>query len=406
MKSQLKLTPTYQQTFHLNASMQNQLEILSMDSRSLIDHLSNLSLTNPFLEYTPHEEITDYFSHQSTQGPSLKEELYFQLHTCQQHYNETIASYIIESLDTHGFFSLTDQQACQDLHISQEKLLEHLTLIQSFEPAGVAARNSIDSILIQLNRKELHTAAYLLMHFQAEIIDHQLDAISEKTNLSMETIKTALSQIQNCDPWPCSSWSTETTQWILPDLEIKVIDDDIHIEPRQTGKLCLMNPKERMTDPVLKEYLNQAKYTIDSLNKRNQSLLVIANEIVLHQQGFFLYADELKPLTLKEISEKTGFTQSTISRTVSNKYYLYQDELYPLRSLFTSKTRKGSSKDAIQKALIDIIHEEDPKNPYQDEELVALLKELELFASRRTVAKYRNQLKIPNSKQRKKANRK
>ena len=116
-----------------------------------------------------------------------------------------------------------------------------------------------------------------------------------------------------------------------------------------------------------------------------------------------MYSDELKPLTLKELAKSTSLSESTISRTVNSKYYLYQNQVYPFRSLFTSKTKEGTSRDSIQKALLYLIENEDPNAPLQDEEIVEQLKDLELFVSRRTISKYRKEMRILNSKQRKKS---
>lgn len=152
----------------------------------------------------------------------------------------------------------------------------------------------------------------------------------------------------------------------------------------------------------LKKYFNQAKFMIDSLHRRNKTLLIIANELFEIQKYHFLYQDELKACTLKELSVQTGFSQSTISRTLHEKYYLFQGKLYPLSDLLISSTKSGSSKDAIIKAIQTYIENEDKKQPLQDEQLQQKLENIELFASRRTIAKYREQLNIPNSKNRKK----
>ena len=146
MKSNLEITHTLKQTFKLNSSMKRQLEILSMNNNTIIEQLSSIASTNPFFEYSPNEEIQDYLINNLSNGPNLKDELYFQLHTCKDSYDPIIANYIIESLDSHGFFTISYQQACHDLQTSEENIVKHIQLIQSFEPIGVAAKNSIDSI--------------------------------------------------------------------------------------------------------------------------------------------------------------------------------------------------------------------------------------------------------------------
>lgn len=401
MKSNLEITHTLKQTFKLNSSMKRQLEILSMNNNTIIEQLSSIASTNPFFEYSPNEEIQDYLINNLSNGPNLKDELYFQLHTCKDSYDPIIANYIIESLDSHGFFTISYQQACHDLQTSEENIVKHIQLIQSFEPIGVAAKNSIDSICIQLHKKGIDLAIQLLRDYENELLTNDLKSISRKMNLSIDKIHDLLSQIRKCNPFPCSDYSIDSAQWIIPDIEITINQNDVSINTKNIGHYNLVDPLEPV-NPSLKDYLNQAKFTIDSLNKRNKTLLIISNEIIKYQQGFFLYSDELKPCTLQEIANKTGFSESTISRTAANKYYLFQNKIYPLKNLFISKTKKGSSKDSIQKAIKYLIDHENPDHPYLDEDLVKELFDLELFVARRTVTKYRQQLNIPNAKKRKK----
>lgn len=403
MKTNLKLQPTLKQTLHLSTSMKNHLEILNMSSEKIIDHLRQLANRNPFIEYDPNEEIHELLMNNISTAPVLKDELYFQLHTRNRRYDPAITSYIIESLDENGFFNIPIEQASNDLRVPEDKFIQNLNLIQTFEPCGVAAKNSIDSLYIQLSRNNQTLALKLLKNFQNELLNNDLSSICKQMNLSFDQVEKILLEIRKCNPYPCSMYTTQKAQWILPDVEIKIEDGDIIIEPKEIGDVKYIKPQEKIIDPELKQYLNQAKFTIDSLNKRNKTLLVVANEIINKQKGYFLYSDELKPLTLKELAKSTSLSESTISRTVNSKYYLYQNQVYPFRSLFTSKTKEGTSRDSIQKAILYLIENEDPNTPLLDEEIVEQLKDLELFVSRRTISKYRKEMRILNSKQRKKA---
>ena len=403
MKTNLKFQPTLKQTLHLSTSMKNHLEILNMSSEKIIDHIRQLADRNPFIEFNPNEDIHELLMNNISTAPVLKDELYFQLHTCNRKYDSAITSYIIESLDENGFFNIPIEQACNDLHVPEDKFIQNLNLIQTFEPCGVAAKNSIDSLYIQLSRNNQTPALKLLKNYQNELLNNDLSSICKQMNLSFDQVENILLEIRKCNPYPCNMYTTQKTQWILPDVEIKIEDGDIIIEPKEIGDVKYIKPQEKIIDPELKQYLNQAKFTIDSLNKRNKTLLVVANEIINKQKGYFLYSDELKPLTLKELAKSTSLSESTISRTVNSKYYLYQNQVYPFRSLFTSKTKEGTSRDSIQKALLYLIENEDPNAPLLDEEIVEQLKDLELFVSRRTISKYRKEMRILNSKQRKKA---
>ena len=125
--------------------------------------------------------------------------------------------------------------------------------------------------------------------------------------------------------------------------------------------------------------------------------------MITHQKNYFLFQDDLRECTLKEIAQESGYSISTVSRTLSDKYYEFNNQIYPVKDLFVSKTHNGSSKDSIQKAIQLLIMAEDKENPLQDEQIVKELEDMELYASRRTISKYRKELNIPNSKQRKKA---
>ena len=153
MKQDLIYTHTYKQTLHMTTGLKSHLEILSKDRQTLSDLLYNVSQNNPFLEYTPSQDIQQYLEAGISNKPSLKDELYLQLHTSTKKYNEPIAYYIIESLDSHGFFDQEIQTVLSDLKCTKTQFEETLSFIQTFDPIGVAAKNSIDSLMIQLKEK-------------------------------------------------------------------------------------------------------------------------------------------------------------------------------------------------------------------------------------------------------------
>ena len=162
MKQDLIYTHTYKQTLHMTTGLKSHLEILSKDRQTLSDLLYNVSQNNPFLEYTPSQDIQQYLETGISNKPSLKDELYLQLHTSTKKYNEPIANYIIESLDSHGFFDQDIQTVLSDLKCTKAQFEETLSFIQTFEPIGVAAKNSIDSLMIQLKQKG-YTVAYMIL---------------------------------------------------------------------------------------------------------------------------------------------------------------------------------------------------------------------------------------------------
>ena len=403
MKQHLIYTHTYKQTLHMTTGLKSHLEILSKDRQTLSDLLYNVSQNNPFLEYTPSQDIQQYLETGISNKPSLKDELYLQLHTSTKKYNEPIANYIIESLDSHGFFDQDIQTVLLDLKCTKAQFEETLSFIQTFEPIGVAAKNSIDSLMIQLKTKGYTVAYTILKNYSKELEEKDFYTISESLDIPYETVFDELAHMQECNPFPCSEYDTEsTTNLALPEFTIEIDEDQLKIIPKEMGNLSLHCEEVKLSKEA-KKYLNEAKFYIDSINRRNKTILLLANILIIHQKNYFLFQDDLKECTLKEIAQESGYSISTVSRTLSDKYYEFNDHMYPVKDLFISKTHKGSSKDSIQKAIQLLIEVENPENPLQDEEIVEELENMELYASRRTISKYRKELNIPNSKQRKKA---
>lgn len=403
MKQDLIYTHTYKQTLHMTTGLKSHLEILSKDRQTLSDLLYNVSQNNPFLEYTPSQDIQQYLETGISNKPSLKDELYLQLHTSTKKYNEPIANYIIESLDSHGFFDQDIQTVLSDLKCTKAQFEETLSFIQTFEPIGVAAKNSIDSLMIQLKTKGYTVAYTILKNYSKELEEKDFYTISKSLDIPYETVFDELAHMQECNPFPCSEYDTEsTTNLALPEFTIEIDEDQLKIIPKEMGNLSLHCEEVKLSKEA-KKYLNEAKFYIDSINRRNKTILLLANILITHQKNYFLFQDDLKECTLKEIAEESGYSISTVSRTLSDKYYEFNDHMYPVKDLFISKTHKGSSKDSIQKAIQLLIEVENPENPLQDEEIVEELENMELYASRRTISKYRKELNIPNSKQRKKA---
>lgn len=403
MKQDLIYTHTYKQTLHMTTGLKSHLEILSKDRQTLSDLLYNVSQNNPFLEYTPSQDIQQYLEAGISNKPSLKDELYLQLHTSTKKYNEPIANYIIESLDSHGFFDQDIQTVLSDLKCTKAQFEETLSFIQTFEPIGVAAKNSIDSLMIQLKTKNYTVAYTILKNYSKELEEKDFYTISESLDIPYESVFDELAHMQECNPFPCSEYGTEnTTNLALPEFTIEIDEDQLKIIPKEMGNLTIHSEEVKLSKEA-KKYLNEAKFYIDSINRRNKTILLLANILITHQKNYFLFQDDLKECTLKEIAEESGYSISTVSRTLSDKYYEFNDHMYPVKDLFISKTHKGSSKDSIQKAIQLLIEVENPENPLQDEEIVEELENMELYASRRTISKYRQELNIPNSKQRKKA---
>lgn len=403
MKQDLIFKQKLNQTLHLSMSMKNSLDILKMNQSDLLSCINEIVESNPVIDYTPSVDMHQYLNESISLQSTLQEELYLQLHTCKKAYDEKIANYIIESLDAHGFLSYSHQQYIEALEITMKQFKDTLALIQTFEPLGVGALSSIDAMCIQLRAQSLFDAEDILIHYQDEILNQDYSLIAKKTKLSLAEVKDYIEDIRQCDPFPCRQFQQENTKFIIPDFEIEVKDNEIEIIARQVGHIKIGDELAllKKESGKLKEYFNEAYYFIDALSKRNKTLLMMTDALIHIQKNHFLYQDELKPCTLLDIANHCGFHESTVSRTLSNKFYRFENEVYPVKDLFVSSTKEGSSKDSILKMIKKFVEKEDKTNPLADFELVDKLAEVELFVSRRAISKYRNLLHIPNSKERK-----
>lgn len=395
-------TQKLSQTLQLSQSMKNSLDILKMSQQDLLDYIKTLTENNPVIEYTPSTDMHLLLQDSIAAGKTLKEDLYLQLHTTKQDADEDICNFLIESLDEHGFLNSSAAEYAEILGKAPICIQKNIQILQMFEPAGVAARDSIDSIRLQLLRNKKYTAEKIFTQYAEELIRKDYKAIAKDCGLSMEAVTQSLLEIQGCQPYPCSSYAGENNAILLPDFEIQTLGDEIEIIPKQLGHFQIQDELQAVkNDKELRAYFDEAYYFIDHLSKRNKTLLIMVNALIHIQRNHFLYMDELQPCTLLDIANKTGFHESTVSRTLSNKYYLFQNEIYAVKDLFVSATRDGSSKDSILKAIQKFVEQEDKENPYRDQDLAELLEEIDLYVSRRAIAKYRSILHIPGSKERK-----
>lgn len=391
MKTQLKHTHKQIQTYQMNHRMESSLSVLKMNEIQVREAIKQLVQNNPVVEYRDSYSHEEFSVDLAAAGKNLKEELRIQIpdDLTPTQYQKCI--YIIESLDKNGFFA-------EDIDSPEKK--KALEIVQQMEPAGVAARDSIDSIAIQLKRKNETIAWEIFTKFQQEIIQRNFISIAKSMNISQQDVLDSLEKIRECSPFPCSEYETESPILLIPDIFVEILDGEVHISTQDNSVLQIQ--ENGVDDPSLKEFLQQAQFFIDDLNRRNQTLLLLANSLFKIQETYFLFHDELHPCTLMDLSRETGFHVSTVSRTLSDKYYEYAGEIYPVKQLFVSSTREGTGKASAQQAIRRLVDQENREYPLQDEELMERLEEMDLYVSRRAVTKYRNQLGIPNSKQRKK----
>lgn len=351
---------------------------------------------------------------------------------------EAIANHLIGSLDDSGYLrrdleSIEDDLAFRNnIMTSIEQINKVLKVIQQMDPAGVGARDLQECLLIQINRKRNKTEKHLLAkeilekHF-TEFTKKHYSKIIKKLEIDEEDLKLAIDEILRLNPKPGNSLNTtgKSVQVVVPDFTLQIKDGeiDITLNGRNAPQLRISNEYREMIDhykksdkknkaekeamTFVKQKLDSAKWFIDAIKQRQNTLMNTMEAIAKYQKDYFLEGDEtkLKPMILKDIAERIDMDISTVSRVVNSKYVSTPYGTFLLKSFFSESisTEDGEevSTREVKKILQDIIESEDKKKPYTDDKLSKMLKDKKYNIARRTVAKYREQLNIPVARLRK-----
>lgn len=351
-----------------------------------------------------------------------------------------IGSEIIGSIDDAGYLSrptsliANDLAFKHDIDTTVEEVERILAIVQSFEPAGVGARNLQECLSLQLHRIE---SPNLLERNAIEIIDHcfedfsnrRYDAICQSLALESSQLNPILDIIKELNPKPGSAFASPSlgdNHYIIPDFIVSANEGEeptfelnngslpsLQISEYYTSMLDEMQqhsrttPGDKETIRFIKENAERAQWFIDMLGRRNVTLYKIMNAILQLQKEYFAtgVVTTLRPMGLKDVAEKSGFDISTISRVVNQKYVQTPFGTFLLRELFSNKVTntegEEQSTEAVRYHLQELVNDEDKRNPITDEEIASLLKEKGYPVARRTVAKYREAMGIPPARMRK-----
>lgn len=367
-----------------------------------------------------------------TKGPTLQEYLLKQLR--MQPLSETelkIGELIISYIDENGYFQGTLDQIVQilvskDTQVTLEDIQKILTLIQTFEPIGIGATNLKECLFIQLKAKgKQDSLCYkIIENHLPELARNKIRLIAKSLKVSIEQIKQAVAEISQLEPKPGRSFTQAESRRIShsdPDIIVEKIEDrfEVTVNERKLPRLRisphykkLLSQKDvaEKTKTYLKEKINSALGLIKAVMQRNETIRSITECIMKIQNDFFNQGrDEcLKPLTLQEVANLVGRNESTISRVVNNKYIQTPFGIFKLSYFFSGsfKTAEGEaiSSESIKSKVISLIDEENPQKPLSDEEIVKHFAASGINVARRTIAKYRKELKIPPSNLRRQQN--
>ncbi len=324
-----------------------------------------------------------------------------------------IGEFLIGNIDENGYLTLSVEEAAAQLNVPADEVEEVLRIIQTFDPTGVGARNLAECLLIQLNSQGLTDPIYraILTEYFAQMGQQKFREIARALNVPEEKVAEAFRNIRRCEPKPGRSITKDTPSYVEPDIVVKKVDNrylyflnegelrHLHINDYYRH---LLFTRDGLKDKEREYYRNKyrdAVWLIRNIERRKGTILRVTEAILEYQKEFLEKGTEyLKPLTLRQIAEAVGMHESTIARVTANKYVETPRGVFPLKYFFSSSLDRDGSTAASSRSVKELIRkmvaEEDPRRPLSDSEIAKRLKAQGYSIARRTVAKYRDSLKI------------
>jgi len=436
LKQKLNLSPLQIQFLNLL-----QIPIVDLDKRIEKEIEENPVIEEDDLEESENEKVylstnnqsndrkTDFLVDNFTGNiNTLSNHLQNQLIGSEKNEDELkVVKYLINSLDENGFLRrestsiINDYYIINEIEISEDLLNDALKTLKDLEPAGVGAKNLRECLIIQNNKSDFDNKLLIkniLENYYEAFTNKNFEKIIRELNIEKEQLSLVYNNVESLNPIPGAGFSKnkDNTEYIIPDFSISNKDGNIDIKLNKVRRRkinissyyqkILDETNDEKTKDFLKQKLEQAKWFIESLEKRNETLLKVMSAIAEIQKAYFISGEDkdLKPMKLADISEKVQLDISTISRVTNSKYLEASFGTFLLKELFSEAYRKDSgeiiSTKEIKNKLIEIIESENKEHPFTDENLCKLLGEDDYNIARRTVAKYRDELKIPTARNR------
>jgi RNA polymerase sigma-54 factor len=372
------------------------------------------------VNYDPDEEsnIEEYVSTK----PSLTEHLYVQLRLSELTDQERKAGeYLIGLIDRNGYLVYDEASVLSTLGITPEQLLDVVDTIQSFDPPGIGARNVTECLVLQYqarkNRKPL--VETLIMNYLEDLANNRLKLIAQKEKVTVEEVIEAYKEIKSLDPRPGLHYDvSDRPQYITPDVFVEKVGDELKVtlNDKYMPQLRINNfyqsqlraekVANKDTISYIKEKLNAARFIMESIERRKDTIFRVTKEIFAVQDGFFEEGVKgLHQLTLKKVADKLGLHESTISRVTNSKWVHTPRGVFQLKFFFSSGTTTSTGEDISSKHVKELVQEviagENARHPYSDAKIRSILKSRGIDIARRTVTKYREELGIRSSSKRK-----
>lgn len=457
MKLDFNLNLTQEQRLIMTQEMQLSIKLLQMSTYDLRDYIENEFLENPILEgnfdfvqedkkyddkidykemikylefdnygsqsygeYNKEDDVSpfNFISEKESLTEYLKEQL---IESEEDEYKKAIVSYMIENIDSRGYLDMSLEDICKELNISIELGQDSLEILQDLDPDGIGARDLKECLKIQLIKKGLldDNLEIIIDEYLDLIADNKFNVIAKKLKITPREAQDLGDIIKNLEPKPSRGFYTgDEVKFIIPDAAIRKIDGQYFVVmndgviPKLSisniYKEVLNNKEDKNTENYVKEKLNSAMFLIKSIEQRKSTLLRILEKIVEKQEKYFDKGQKyLRPMTLKEMAEMLGIHESTVSRAIKDKYILTSFGTVKIKDLFAAglSVNKSDGEEVavvnIKNNIKDIIDREDKQKPLSDQAICDYLNEKKLNISRRTVAKYREELGIKSSSKRK-----
>ncbi|KEI06630.1 RNA polymerase subunit sigma-54 [Clostridium botulinum] len=388
-----------------------------IDYKKFLKHLDGYEYGNR--EYSKDKEYISPLNFIGSKK-SLKEFLKDQILGLNDKKLKTVCTYIIENIDSRGYLNIDINDIQKELGVSKEVLKEALKIVQSLEPFGIGARDLKECLKIQLSMKKINDKKLILIidNYLKLIANNKYNIIAKNLNISVKQAQNYGDIIKTLEPKPSRGFFTgEEVNFIVPEAYIKKINDKYYIIMNSSSipklninnlyKNMLNNKEDKEVKEFIKGKLDSAVFLIKSINQRESTIYKILEKILEIQKDYFDYGRKsLKPMTLKDIAKLLEMHESTISRAIRDKYINTDRGTIRIKDLFTTKISRNDSFEemsvnVIKNNIKEFIDSEDRKKPLSDQKICDLLKESGVEISRRTVAKYREELNILSSSKRK-----
>jgi RNA polymerase sigma-54 factor len=374
----------------------------------------------PVRASTEDEERRQFMFDSLVAGTSLQQSLIEQVRDSDlQEEQWPIAELIIGNIDDYGYLKATIEELCTSTGLPGDKIETVLKVIQTFDPAGVGARDLRECLMLQLERAgQQETLEYTIVRDYMEALGkRRIPEIARGTAKDVDEVQEALERIARLEPRPGRAYLPDNDQYVLPEVfvhrsgnDFVVTTNNEHIPHLRISNTYKDLMSQGQNSPEVRNYIREkiraGKFLIKSLHQRQQTILNIAKEIVNRQREFMEKGVAfLKPLTMVQVAEVVGVHETTVSRAVSGKYMETPQGIFEMKYFFTAGIQTASgdglSNTSVKDIIAEIFKKEDSSKPLSDQEVVKMLKEKGIVIARRTVAKYRTELNILPSNLRK-----